>query len=60
MKNFLIKKKTENKNQKIDEYAIGEKRDLVDLVKNLPTQMKNREKKLNNEFDKKSLNPNRK
>ena len=38
---------------------MGEESQTIDLIKNLPTQTGNREKKPNNQLNKKSLNLNR-
>lgn len=59
IKYFLIQKETEEKNQQIDEYAISKKLDLVDLVKNLPTETGDRRRKPNTKFNKNFSNPNR-
>lgn len=48
MKNLLTQQKTKEKNQKINEYDIDKKLDLGDLMKNLPIEIGDGEKKSNN------------
>lgn len=60
IKNPLTQWGTEEKNRKINEYTIGEKPALVDIVKNILTQIGDGEKKPNNKFNEKSPNSNKK